>query len=277
MTTTTTAGRERLRADCSSCAALCCTALGFQRSADFPVDKPAGTPCGNLDADFACTIHRSLRPRGFVGCTVFDCFGAGQHVITTLYGGRTWRDDPDSADEQFRVFGVTRRLYELLWYLAEAADRAVDPDTVDRVDALRSAVTAATASAAAALAADAEALHGAVRDVLVEVSLEARGGYAGRSTDVDPAVGPGADLAGRDLRGAPLCGADLRSAVLIAADLRGVDLTDTDLLGADLRNARLDGADLSRTLFTTSTQLAGAHGDHRTRLPTAVARPAHWR
>ena len=39
-----------LRADCSSCFALCCTAFGFSRSADFPVDKPAGTPCDHLAA-----------------------------------------------------------------------------------------------------------------------------------------------------------------------------------------------------------------------------------
>ena len=37
-----------LRADCSRCVGLCCVAPAFARSADFAVDKPAGTPCTNL-------------------------------------------------------------------------------------------------------------------------------------------------------------------------------------------------------------------------------------
>ena len=69
-----------LRPDCSQCFALCCTAFGFARSADFAVDKPPATPCSNLAADFSCTIHDRLRVRGFAGCTVFDCFGAGQRL-----------------------------------------------------------------------------------------------------------------------------------------------------------------------------------------------------
>jgi len=44
-------------------------------------DKPAGRPCPNLGADFGWGIHDSLRKRGFPGCAVFDCFGAGQQVI----------------------------------------------------------------------------------------------------------------------------------------------------------------------------------------------------
>lgn len=268
--------RARLRADCSSCAALCCTALGFQRSADFPVDKPAGTPCGNLADDFRCTVHRSLRPRGFVGCTVFDCFGAGQRVTQELYDGATWRDQPATAGEQFRVFGVARRLHELLWYLAEAGERAYDPDTRALVSTVRARIEAALRDPTTALAADAEALHAAVRAVLVEVSAEVRGGYPDRAVGAGPAVGPGADLAGQDLRAVDLGGADLRGAVLIAADLRGVDLVDADLLGVDLRGARLEGADLSRALFTTQTQVNAARGDHRTVLPGALSRPSHW-
>ena len=32
-------------------------APAFARSADFAVDKPAGTACTNLQADFRCGIH----------------------------------------------------------------------------------------------------------------------------------------------------------------------------------------------------------------------------
>src|SRR5258706_258674 len=75
-----TAGRRRLelRADCQRCFALCCVAPAFSASADFAIDKAAGQPCPNLRADFRCSIHDRLRPRGFAGCAAFDCLGAGR-------------------------------------------------------------------------------------------------------------------------------------------------------------------------------------------------------
>jgi len=101
-----TSDRTDLRANCANCFALCCTAFGFQRSADFPIDKPAGTPCLNLTDDFSCSIHESLRARGFRGCTVFDCFGAGQYVSQNLFGGTSWKDRPDTSAEMFSAFAV---------------------------------------------------------------------------------------------------------------------------------------------------------------------------
>ena len=86
--------REHLRADCSRCAGLCCVAPAFAASADFAIDKPAGVACPNLADDFRCGIHAQLRDRGFPGCTVFDCFGAGQHITQGTFGGRTWRESP---------------------------------------------------------------------------------------------------------------------------------------------------------------------------------------
>ncbi len=112
--------RRSLRPDCTNCFALCCTALAFSRSADFAVDKPAGTPCRNLASDFSCTIHEALLPRGFRGCTVFDCFGAGQHVSQELFGGISWAADPESGKDMFAAFNTTRQLHEMLWYLTEA-------------------------------------------------------------------------------------------------------------------------------------------------------------
>ena len=68
-----------LRADCARCFGLCCVAPAFAASADFAIDKPAGQACPHLAGDFRCGIHDELRPRGFPGCTVYDCFGAGAH------------------------------------------------------------------------------------------------------------------------------------------------------------------------------------------------------
>src|SRR5689334_10116310 len=109
-----------LRADCSRCVGLCCVALPLTRSADFALDKPAGVPCRHLVTDFRCGIHDRLRPAGFAGCTVFDCFGAGQRVAQELFAGHDWRDGPEIARPMFAAFAWLRVLHEVLWHLAEA-------------------------------------------------------------------------------------------------------------------------------------------------------------
>ncbi|WP_348272765.1 pentapeptide repeat-containing protein [Rathayibacter sp. VKM Ac-2760] len=168
--------REDLGADCAHCFGLCCVALAFSRSSDFPVDKPAGEPCGNLDAEDSCTIHRRLRPEGFVGCTVFDCFGAGQKVSTHTFGGVSWRSDAGVRGQMFAVFPLMRRLHELLWYL-DVALALPGADAVLR-DAVRirfETVLAVTLGAAEEiLAADVDAEFAAARPLLVAASEAAR-------------------------------------------------------------------------------------------------------
>ncbi|PPB49777.1 pentapeptide repeat-containing protein [Arthrobacter pityocampae] len=271
--------RTDLRPDCSSCFALCCTALGFSRSADFAVDKPAGSPCRNLDSDFSCTIHDRLRPRGFRGCTVFDCFGAGQNVSQHLFRGVSWREAPETAPEMFAVFTVVRQLHEMLWYLAEAGSRTYDPDTLHRVDGLRSIIEGAMGGdAQQVLALDLGSLHARVRSTLMDVSDEVRASYLATGDDhLGARLVPGADLMGQNLRSRPLQGANLRGTYLIAADLRECDLSGADLLGADLRDARLGGADLARALYLTQSQLEAARGDSRTLIPEDLHAPGHWR
>ena len=269
-------GQAALRPDCSQCFALCCTAFGFTRSADFAIDKPPATPCPNLAADFSCTIHDRLRPRGFVGCTVFDCFGAGQAVNQRLFGGTSWREDPALAPDMFAAFKVLRQLHEMRWLLGQAEAKAYGPDTAGDVRHLQAMVRdVAEGPLDDVLAADVGSLHVQVGDALRWVSEEVRAGYF----DDGPRLGclqPGADLAGTDLRGVALCGANLRGACLIAADFRGADLAATDLLGADLRDARFDDADLTDTLFLTQAQITAARGSASTRLPAGLERPGHW-
>ncbi|TCL78650.1 MULTISPECIES: pentapeptide repeat-containing protein [unclassified Curtobacterium] len=268
--------RSGLRASCGDCFALCCTAFGFQRSSDFPIDKPAGTPCRNLADDFSCTIHQALRPRGFTGCTTFDCFGAGQYVSQVLFDGTSWVDRPDSKPEMFRAFAVARQLHEMLWYLAEAVSRSTALGSADAPTVLQHRVQQVLdGELAGVLAVDVESLRSEVRSVLIDVSAEARGGYPAAGDSADD-LHPSTDLAGRDLRSRVLVGADLRGAVLIAADLRRCDLSGVDLLGADLRDARLGGADLSNALFLTQPQVNAAQGDASTVLPDDLDRPGHW-
>ncbi|KQR10312.1 pentapeptide repeat-containing protein [Cellulomonas sp. Leaf334] len=254
---------RELRSDCSRCAGLCCVAHSFQRSSDFAYDKPAGTPCRNLQDDFRCAIHPDLRTSGFTGCTVYECFGAGQFVTQQLFDGRTWRDDPAIAADMFAVFGTMRGLHELLWYLTEALSIDAAAPLHDEVARLRSEVADLRDAGAGP---DAQARVG---DLLGRVSTLARDGLHGRQAR-------GADLTGAGLRRADLHGADLRGALLIGADLRGADLRLADLLGADLRGARLDGADLTGSLFVTLPQVAAARGDRTTRLPAGLDAPAHW-
>ncbi|SFP34525.1 Pentapeptide repeat-containing protein [Amycolatopsis arida] len=261
--------RSRLRADCARCAALCCVAPTFAASADFAIDKPAGRPCPNLLADFRCGVHDGLRERGFPGCAVFDCFGAGQHVTQVTFGGRSWRDDPAVAGEMFRVFGVQRQLHELLWYLDEALDLVGDGALADELRAVRAETERLVAASPAELAeVDPAARRRQVGPLLARVSAAVRSAGGPDHT--------GADLVGARLRGADLRDAGLRGAYLLGADLRGADLRGADLLGADLRAADLRGTRLAGALFLTQPQLAAARGDAATTIPAALTRPEHW-
>lgn len=270
--------RQSLRPDCPNCFALCCTAFGFSRSADFALDKPAGSPCQNLAADFSCTIHDRLRPRGFRGCTVFDCFGAGQNVSQGLFAGKSWLERPETKDGMFSAFKAARQLHEMLWYLAEAQSRTFDPDLSVRAGQLRKTIEHAVSGELSALfALDLQQLHSEVRALLIEVSEEVRASYFAAGDDhLGSELKAGADLMGRNLRSQRLCGADLRGAYLIAADLRDADLAGVDLLGADLRDARLEGADFSKALFLTQPQLNAARGSRTTLLPLDLTMPSDW-
>ncbi|MGW0790011.1 pentapeptide repeat-containing protein [Streptomyces sp. NPDC002911] len=269
---TPNAANPDLQADCGNCFGLCCVALTFTRSADFAADKAAGTPCSNLQQDFRCGIHERLRDSGYNGCTVFDCFGAGQKVSQVTFEGRSWREDPASAGTMYEVFPVMRHLHELLRYIAESMDlpaaRPVHRDLrrfYDRIDAM----TRDTAESL--LAVDVMALRGEVNGLLLRASELARADVPGRKKDHR-----GADLMGKRMRSAKLRGASMRGAYLIAADLSGADLREADLIGADLRDANLCGADLTGALFLTQPQLNAARGDGATKIPAALQRPGHW-
>jgi hypothetical protein len=264
--------RVRLRADCARCTGLCCVAPAFTASADFALDKPAGRPCLHLRPDSRCGIHAGLRERSFPGCTVFDCFGAGQQTVQVTFGGRDWRESGELAASVFEAFGVQRQLHELLWYLTEALALPSSAPFRPELAAARDRTDRLTTAGADELAAvDTAALRQETGGLLESVSERARAGVPGRARDRR-----GADLVGADLRGARLCGASLRGTYLIAADLRGADLRSADVLGADLRAADLRGADLTGALFLTRPQVAAARGDGTTRLPAGLEHPAHW-
>lgn len=268
----TAVGPEELRADCSRCVGICCVAPAFAASADFAIDKPAGRPCPNLRPDLRCGIHTELRSRGFPGCTVFDCFGAGQRVTQVTFRGRDWRDDQPTAQAMFDAFTVVRPLHELLWHLTEAL-------TLELPAALRAALAKALATTDRLAGGDPESLRSLAVDTHRSgvVPLLAQAADQVRAQGGRPGVDRrGAALLGADLRRVDLRRASLRGAQLVGADLRGVDLTGADLTGADLRGADVRGADLSGALFLHQSQLDAARGDRATRLPPRRGRPAHW-
>ncbi|SFF29885.1 pentapeptide repeat-containing protein [Streptomyces mirabilis] len=263
-----------LRADCGRCFGLCCVALPFTRSADFAIDKDAGKPCQNLRTDSRCGIHTQLREKGFNGCTVYDCFGAGQQVSQVTFAGQDWRTGPrERARQMFDVFPVVRQLHELLWYLNEALTLApACPIHTDLRRALAETERLTNGSAEELGALDVNAHRQQVNTLLLRTSELVRAG-AGRGKQKERR---GADLMGARLRGADLRGANLRGAYLIAADLTGADLRGADLIGADFRDTDLTDADLTDAFFVTQPQLNAARGSAGTRLPRSVTRPGHW-
>lgn len=239
--------------------------LPFSAAAGFGVDKPGGRPCLNLLDDDRCGIHTTLREDGWPGCTVFECFGAGQQVSQVTYAGVSWRES-DNLGEMGAVLSVMRQLHEMLVHLLEVERRA--PDAEARAARLEiEALT--TADPQALLTSDVDGLLERVGRLLADASTRVRRRWpeaADRSYD---------DLAGRRLTG-DLRGCCLRGAMLIRADLRDAQLEEADLLGADLRDADLRGVDLSTVLFLTQPQVNAATGDAATALPPGIGRPGHW-
>lgn len=269
-----------LKADCANCFGLCCVALPYAKSADFAFDKDGGTPCRNLHADNLCKIHENLRGKGFRGCAVYECFGAGQKVSQVTFEGKDWRENPDSANEMFEVFPIMQQLHEMLLYLNEAK-------SLEETKLIHKELQSAFDETAELTAMSPEALlnldvpfHRAkVNEWLLKTSELVRSKAAFKKKKNQNSPGKkrrGTDYLGANLRGADLRGENLRGALLIAADLRNADLRVTDLIGADMRDANLSGANLLGSIFLTQAQINSANGDRNTRLPASLSMPEHW-
>ncbi|AGL20758.1 pentapeptide repeat protein [Actinoplanes sp. N902-109] len=227
-------------------------APAFAKSSDFAITKPAGRPCPNLQDDFRCGIHDRLPEKGFPGCVVFDCFGAGQHVTQHTFQGRTWRDSPEIAGPMFGALAVLRQLHELLWYVDQARRIPAAERLHARLEKAAEELTAASdGTPEEVLALDVDSYRKKVNPLLQKASELARAG-TGKPDH------RGANLIGRRMRGAKLRGASFRGALLIGADLRDADLRLADFTGADLRGTDLRGADLTGALFLTDSQRKAA-------------------
>ncbi|WP_102225436.1 hypothetical protein [Acidimangrovimonas sediminis] len=110
---------DRLETDCSSCAALCCVMLAFDKGKDFAFDKNPGEPCRNLSGH-SCTIHDSLTPKGFPGCVAYDCLGAGNRVVQEVFGGQSWQQEPRLIPVMMEAFSAMREVHKRIDYLRAA-------------------------------------------------------------------------------------------------------------------------------------------------------------
>jgi len=271
---------NKIQADCENCFGLCCVALPYVKSADFALDKEGGTPCSNLQSDFRCKIHKNLRTEGYKGCTVYECFGAGQKVSQITYGGKNWREHPEIAEEMFKVFPVMQQIHEMLRYLYEAIkleETCCIHDELQRlIDQLESLTNLEPQEI---LKLDITVYRGDVSDLLSRTSELVRDKVNNKPPKQINRykIGRGCNLMGANLRQTDLKGANLRGALLIGANLKESDIRFANLLGADLRDADLSGANLAGSLFLTQAQINSAKGNRETVLPSLLSMPEHWK
>lgn len=269
-----------MKIDCQKCYGFCCVALYFSKVDGFPADKEAGKPCSNLKSDFSCAVHKDLRANGLKGCTVYDCFGAGQKVAQEIYKDKDWRDSSDKANEMFEVFHIIRQLQEMRWYLSEAEILIPAAAIKEKIKELLSETKALTLLIPEEiLKIDIEAHRDKVNRLLKKAAAEVNSFLTKEEKDnikIRHSLPAGKFFLGANLTNVNLIGVDLAGALLIAANLRNADLTGANLIGADLRDADIRGADLSESLFLTQVQVNAAKGNSKTKLPELLSRPSYW-
>ena len=117
---------DRLKTDCSQCAALCCLALAFDKGRDFAFDKNPGQPCPNLKHHL-CSIHEDLEEKGFPGCVKYDCLGSGNRVVQEVFAGRSWQDDPKLTRPMMEAFSGMREVHKRIDLLRAAETLPLEP------------------------------------------------------------------------------------------------------------------------------------------------------
>ncbi|WP_137790003.1 pentapeptide repeat-containing protein [Bacillus sp. E(2018)] len=263
-----------LQADCSRCFGLCCVALPYAKSADFAFDKDSGTPCRNLQEDFRCGIHQQLRDKGFKGCTVYECFGAGQKVSQNTFSGMDWETNPELAQEMFDVFPIMQQLQEIVYYLSEAVNLDETKMILHKLEMAIGEIEKLTLLGVTEIKQiNVSNIRMKINELLIHTSQLVRAEFSQKKYQIK---GKASDFIGAKLQKADLRGANLRGALLIAADLRKADLRKADLIGADLRDADLCGADLRGSIFLTQAQVNSAKGNADTKLPDRLTHPDHW-
>lgn len=264
---------DYLKSDCNNCFGVCCVALPYAKSADFPINKHGGEPCRNLCSDNRCKIHGQLRNKGFRGCVSYECFGAGQHVSQKIYDGVDWRENQERAKEMFEVFPLVQQLHEMLWYLKQALSlKETQSFHLSLQNMYNETLKLTEKKPEDILKIDIIAHRGKVNILLLKTSEIYRKDF----TKGNKRIKKGLDYVGANLKGADLQGVSFRGTLMIAANLSQADLRKTDFIGADLRDADLCNANLTDAIFLTQSQINSAKGNVHTKIPSYLKRPDHW-
>ncbi|KEF35921.1 putative low-complexity protein [Schinkia azotoformans MEV2011] len=262
-----------LKSDCNNCFGLCCVALPYGKSADFPFNKDGGEPCRNLCSNNLCSIHGKLRETGFRGCVSYECFGAGQHVSQSIYNGKDWREGGEHAEEMFAVFPLVQQLHEMLWYLQQSLTLKETHSLHNTLQKIyEETVDLAVKSPEEILKTDIVAHRSKVNALLIDSSKL----YRGDNNKKGKLMKQKSDYIGANLKGLNLQGANFRGKLMIASNLSQSDLRRADFIGSDLRDADLSGANLTEVLFLTQSQINSAIGDVHTKIPSYLEKPSHW-
>jgi uncharacterized protein YjbI with pentapeptide repeats len=262
---------DYLTSDCKNCFGLCCVALPYAKSADFPINKDGGEPCRNLCSDNCCRIHDQLSEKGFHGCVSYECFGAGQHVSRNIYDGGDWRNNSERAKEMFAVFPLVQQLHEILWYLYQALGlRETRAFHLNLKDVYEETVKLTKIAPEEILKLDIVAHRSKVNVLLLKTSEVYRKDFIKEGKRKR-------DYIGANLKGTNLQGVSLRGTLMIGANLSHADLRKADLIGTDLRGADLSNANLTGAIFLTQSQLNSAKGNVHTKIPDFLEKPIRWK
>jgi hypothetical protein len=261
---------EELKIDCSNCSGLCCTALFFSKLDGFPEDKKAGRPCVNLLPDFRCKIHPELIKRKMNGCLGYDCFGAGQKVIQTIYNNSNWSTEPRIAQQIFDVFLVVFQVHRILYFLAEAKTMIPVQELWDDINALiKEGREAVKASPQEILVYDINDYKKRVNEYLRKITMIIRLHY-NKNQDEHKS------FMGKKYIDKNFDGMDFTMCLLIATNFAGCSFPGANFLGADTRDTNFSFADLSEAVFLTQGQVNSAQGNSETKLPRNLSRPIAW-
>ena len=264
--------RNKMTMDCENCFALCCTALDIVASSDFAINKPAGIHCRNLQADFRCQIHSTLREKGFKGCTVYDCLGAGQHVSQYTFKGKSWREYPEISSEMYQIFPKMEQLIEMKAFLLEALSYQLSPklykQLLNQLDTIETIVNE-TAEELSSI--DIYEYQVPIIELLSKASNEIQRDLSKNVFHIPKGKNMSRkDFIGKNFANQDFRTYDFRGTYFIAANLQNADFRGANLIGVDFRDANLNGANLSSSLFLTQMQVNSAKGNSNTILPAHI-------
>lgn len=267
--------KERLRqlkADCSKCSGLCCTALLFSKIDGFPENKQAGKPCTKLQNDYRCKIHNDLEKLNMKGCIGYDCFGAGQHVTQSIYKGETWLTLREKSNEIFDIFLIIVQLYQIRYYLEESALIIPAKDLWSDIrDLINENEALCNSTPQSILAIDIDSYRSRVNIILKQVCDSIRKCF--KNSDHKRTT----EFIGRNFSKRDMSGLDLSGTLLIAANFDRCIFKGTIFLGADTRDTIFSNADLRGAAFLTQGQVNSAKGNKNTKLPKHLDYPVTWR